>query len=109
MGLTVTEAAASELQGIITTQAQSDEGLRIIAGAGGCACSGTRFGMGFDTARDGDTVIEVSGIRFLFDADTAPQIEDAKIDFVDDVMQRGFSIEAPNASTGGGSCGCGGH
>jgi len=109
MSLIVTETAASELQEIISAQAQAEEGLRIIAGGGGCACSGASFGMGFDSPRDGDTVLEVAGIRFLFDSDTAPQIEGAKIDFVDDVMQRGFSIEAPNAqASAGGSCGCGG-
>ena len=33
--------------------------------------------------------------------------EDASIDYVEDVMQQGFSINAPNAQAGGGGCACG--
>ena len=34
-------------------------------------------------------------------------VEDASIDYIQDVMQEGFQITAPNAEAGG-ACGCGG-
>lgn len=110
MSLIVTDSAASKLSEIITQQSlEPGHGLRIVAGiGGGCACSGPRFGMGFDAEQEGDTILSIAGIKFIMDADTAPQIDGASIDYVDDVMQQGFSIEAPNAIATGGACGCGG-
>ena len=48
-------------------------------------------------------------LRFIVDPESAPSLVDAPIDYVEDVMQQGFSIEAPNAQITGGGCGCGGH
>ncbi len=105
MVLTVTDSAAGRLATIITEQANDGEGLRVLLQGGGCACSSS-FAMGIDAARDDDTVVEVAGIRFILDPAAAEKLEGASIDYVEDVMKQGFSIEAPNA--GGGACGCGG-
>jgi len=107
MTLTITDSAASQIASIITEQGKAGQALRIVVGGGGCGCNGPSFGMGFDAEQDGDTVLDISGVRVVIDADTAPQLEGASIDYVDDVMQQGFSIEAPNAQQAGGSCGCG--
>ncbi len=105
MVLTVTDSAAGRLATIIAEQAKDGEGLRVLVQAGGCACSSS-FAMGIDAAGDADTVVEVAGVRLILDADTAEKLDGASIDYVDDVMRQGFSIEAPHA--GGGACGCGG-
>lgn len=106
MSLTVTDNAIAQLQEVIGQQEAVPEALRIVISAGGCGCSGPRFGMGFDHRQDGDTVFEFGPIQIVADAETAPQLDGASIDWVDDVMQRGFSIEAPNAVASGGGCGC---
>lgn len=110
MSLTVTTAAIDKLSGIMQEQGMADNALRIVIASGGCGCSGPQFGMGFDQKQEGDATFEFGTITFLADADTAPQLEGASIDYVDDVMQQGFSIEAPNAAAaaGGGGCACGG-
>ena len=110
MTLTITEAAARQLGDLLAQQEGEKQAIRIVAAVGGCSCSGgVRFGMGFDAPGADDLVIDAAGIRFLLDADTQPHIEGASIDYVDDVMQQGFSIEAPNAkaAAGGGACACG--
>ncbi len=108
MLLTVTPNAAERLVTILGDQAGEGEGLRILARGGGCACSGGSFAMGIDAPTSDDAVLEMSGVRFIVDPMSAQQLEGASIDYVEEVMRQGFTIDAPNAAAGG-ACGCGGH
>ena len=109
MNLTVTELARTRLTDLLGERlAAPEQGIRIFAQGGGCACSGARFGMGLDAVAEEDAVVRVGALTFIVDAASVPVLEDASIDYVEDVMQQGFSITAPNAATGGGGCGCGG-
>lgn len=109
MTLTVTENAQERLTALIGDQIQAEQGIRIFMQAGGCGCSGPSFGMGIDEPSPEDAVLNVGTLRFIVDPLSAPSLEDASIDYIDDVMQQGFAIEAPNAQSAGGGCGCGGH
>jgi iron-sulfur cluster assembly accessory protein len=106
--LNVSEDAAQRLGLIVTQQAESeDQGLRIFSRGGGCGCSGPSFAMGVDAAGDGDNVLDLHGVRFIVDPETATSLEGASIDYTDDdLMRRGFTIDAPNAQAEGGGCGC---
>ena len=109
MSLTVTPTAAERLGSIAQEHdIAAGEGLRLFARGGGCACSGPSFGMTIDKPGDGDQILAISGLSFILDADSASALEGASIDYVDDVMRSGFTIEAPNAVATGGGCGCGG-
>ncbi len=124
MNLTVTSLAQERLASLIGER-EADQGIRVFVQAGGggcgggaCGCGGgaPRFGMGLDTASADDAVITVGSLRFLVDPASATTLEDASIDYVEDVMQQGFSITAPNAmgapaagGCGSGGCACGGH
>ncbi len=116
--LTVSKDAAERLGMIVTQQRESEEqGLRIFARGGGCGCSGPSFAMGIDKAGDEDNVLDLHGVTFIVDPATATSLEGASIDYTeDDLMRKGFTIDAPNAQAaeggGGGGCGCasgGGH
>ena len=113
--INVSEDAAQRLGMIVTQQAESeDQGLRIFSrGGGGCGCSGPSFAMGVDAAGDEDNVLDLHGVRFIVDPQTATSLDGASIDYSeDDLMRRGFTIDAPNAQSEGGGCGCaagGGH
>jgi iron-sulfur cluster insertion protein len=108
VNLTVTPLAQERLASLIGDRArETGQGVRVFIQGGGCGCSGPRFGMGLDDATDEDTVVTVGSLAFIVDSASAPSLEDASIDYVEDVMQQGFSITAPNAQAGGG-CGCGG-
>ena len=80
-----------------------DASLRVFVVGGGC--SGYQYGMAlareFD---DEDLVVEHSGIKLVVDPDSAPLLEGAEIDYVDDLMKAGFTIYNPNAVK---SCACG--
>jgi len=63
--------------------------------------------MMLDEQQDGDTIVEVEGINFLVDEDSATALEGAELDYSDELVGRGFRINA--ATSGSGGCGCGGH
>jgi len=111
MALIVTDSAAAQLGSIVEEHGiEESQGLRLFARSGGCACSGPAFGMTIDKPADEDQVIVVSGIRFIIDPLSASNLDGASIDYIDTVMQQGFTIEAPNAGAAADAgCACGGH
>ena len=83
-------------------------------GSGGCGSgsSGPSFGMAFDRPRNGDEVVQIDGFSVIVDSMTAPELDGAKIDFVQGLDASGFKIEAPirpgtEPAHEGGGCGCG--
>ena len=112
MNLTVTEIAQERLSALMQEHDAPEQAIRVFAQGGGCTCSGPQFGMGLDDPQATDSVVEFGTLKFIADPASAQALEGASIDFIDDVMQQGFSIEAPNAAElmggGGGGCACGG-
>ena len=105
--LSISEFASQKFVEIVSDKLTEDShGVRIFVRAGGCGCSGMSFGMGIDLPKPEDDILDLGGIRFIVDPITAPNLEGASIDYVDEVQQQGFIIEAPNAKQAGGGCGC---
>jgi iron-sulfur cluster insertion protein len=77
--------------------------LRVFVQGGGC--SGFQYGFTFDEKKEGDNVMEQSGVTVVVDPQSAQYLKDSTIDFVEDMRGAGFSVTNPNAT--GGSCGCG--
>ena len=101
--LEITDLAAEKAGALLTDRGVQEGALRVFVVGGGC--SGYQYGMALATEpEDGDTVIEQGGVRFLVDAESAPMLNGARVDYVDDVMKQGFSISNPNAVK---SCACG--
>jgi iron-sulfur cluster assembly accessory protein len=71
-----------------------------------CGCGAAHFAMGFDEPVEGDNRIDVGGVTLLVDPSSAPLLDNAQVDYSDDLMGKGFRISSPAA---GGGCGCGGH
>jgi iron-sulfur cluster assembly protein len=111
MNLTVTDLAQERLSSLIAEHNADAQAIRVFAQSGGCGCSGPAFGMGLDDPQATDAVIELGSLKFIADPTTSQALEGASIDYVEDVMQQGFAIDAPNAAAilgGGGACACGG-
>jgi iron-sulfur cluster assembly protein len=81
----------------------SGAALRVFVVGGGC--SGYSYGMAIakDLEED-DLVFENAGVKLVLDPESAPLLEGAEIDYVDDLMKSGFTIHNPNAVS---SCACG--
>ena len=101
--LSMTDKAAVKAKELFEQKGVTEGGLRVFVVGGGC--SGYQYGMAlareFD---DEDLVIDHSGIKLVVDPDSAPLLEGAEIDYVDDLMKAGFTIYNPNAVK---SCACG--
>jgi iron-sulfur cluster assembly accessory protein len=76
--------------------------LRVAVEGGGC--SGFQYEIKLDDAAEDDLVIEKNGIRVLVDAISLPFLENAVIDFSDELIGARFVVQNPNATS---SCGCG--
>ena len=102
--LTMTDKAAGKAKELFEEKGIAGEaGLRVFVVGGGC--SGYQYGMALAREfEEDDLVIEHSGVKLVVDPDSAPLLEGAEIDYVDDLMKAGFTIHNPNAVK---SCACG--
>ena len=101
--LTITDKAAEKARTILADRGVENGALRVFVVSGGC--SGYQYGMAIARGReDDDLAIEINGVTLLVDPESAPLLEGAEVDYVDDLMKSGFTIFNPNASR---SCACG--
>jgi iron-sulfur cluster assembly accessory protein len=103
-GVTLTERAATKVQGLMAQEPAGEaEVLRIAIQGGGC--SGFEYALGFDRgAQSGDHELEFHGVKVVVDPFSAPYLRGATIDFLEGLQESGFKIDNPNATS---SCGCG--
>ena len=109
--MNVTTMAIEKLKEVITQDEDSSGSLRVIAMPSEGGALQYMLTMEKESQPD-DTIINMEGVEFLMDSDSAPFLEEATIDYVENFGgQVGFVINNPMfASAGGcgsGGCGCG--
>lgn len=77
-------------------------GLRV--GVKGGGCSGFSYLLGFDVKKEKDQVYEIDGMQVFIEKTHAMYLIGMEIDWHDDLNNRGFIFENPNAKS---TCGCG--
>ena len=82
--------------------AAQGQALRIAVEGGGC--SGFQYEIRLDAPRDDDLVLEKGGEKVLVDSVSLPFLQNATIDFTEELIGARFVIDNPNATS---SCGCG--
>ncbi len=97
---TVTERAFERLAEI--GAADNGKALRIAVEGGGC--SGFQYEIALDEPKEDDLVLEGKGQKVVVDAISLPFLENATIDFTEELIGARFVVDNPNASS---SCGCG--
>ncbi len=108
----VTNLAVEKLREVLEEEGGTDGSLRVVAMPAESGGLQYMLTMEKETQPD-DTVFTVDGLKFLMDSDSAPFLEEATIDFVENLGGRvGFVINNPTFATagcgcGGGGCGCG--
>jgi Fe/S biogenesis protein NfuA len=98
MMITITDRAKSKFLEITAAEGRAGHGLRVIVSNGGTAAP--EFALNFvgpDDAGDDDVVVDAGELKIYIDPDSAKFLEDASVDFVDELGQSGFKVEAPNA------------
>ncbi len=101
--ITVTDKAAEKAKALLEERGIENGALRVFVVGGGC--SGYQYGMAIArTMEEGDISIDVSGLRLVVDEESAPLLDGAEVDYVEDLMKSGFTIFNPNAVK---TCACG--
>ena len=107
----VTALAVEKLKEVIEQEAESGSSLRVVAMP--AEQGGLQYMLTMEKeSQPDDTVLALEGMNLLMDSDSAPFLEEATIDYVEQFGgQVGFVINNPMfASAGGcgsGGCGCG--
>ena len=101
--ITLTDNAAKKVATLITQEDNDNLRLRLYVSGGGC--SGFQYGFTFDeVVAEDDTVIENGGVTLLVDAMSVGYLEDATVDYTEDLTSSQFVIKNPSAKA---TCGCG--
>ena len=104
----ITDLAIEKLKEVLEEQGESESSLRVIAMPAETGGVQYMLTMEKETQPD-DTEFKVDGIKFLMDSDSAPFLDEATIDYVENLGgQVGFVINNPMFATGGCGCGSGG-
>ena len=82
----------------------SDQGQALRVAVEGGGCSGFQYEIALDTPSEDDLVLEGMGQKVVVDTVSLPFLENAVIDFTEELIGARFVIENPNATS---SCGCG--
>lgn len=81
---------------------EKGQALRVAVEGGGC--SGFQYEIKLDDVAEDDLILEGQGQKVVVDSVSLPFLENATIDFTDELIGARFVIENPNATS---SCGCG--
>ena len=103
----VTTLAIEKLREVMEEQGEQQGALRVIAMP--AETGGLQYMLTLENeTQNDDTELNLEGVRFLLDSDSAPFLEEATIDYVENFGgQVGFVINNPMFASGGG-CGGGG-
>jgi len=103
----LTDKAAIELKHIVASKGSDPiETIIIRIGAVGGGCSGLMYDFNVidqENISTTDTVFEQEGIKIACDAKSLLFLDGTVVDFKDELMERGFIFNNPNASS---CCGC---
>ena len=101
--ITITDAAKSKIIDLLLEENNPKLALRTFVQGGGC--SGFSYGFTFDDVmNEDDFEVPLGEFRVLVDAMSMQYLQDASIDYKDEIMRKEFIITNPNAKH---TCGCG--
>ena len=101
--LSLTDSSVEKIKDLLAEENNPNIKLRVFVQGGGC--SGMQYGFTFDEEQNEDDFeVEKDGVVLLVDSMSMQYLNDAVIDYKEDLMGANFSIKNPNAQT---TCGCG--
>lgn len=99
----IKSGAVDKLKELFAEENNPDLKLRVFVQGGGCA--GFSYGFTFDEQKNEDDFdFSADNIVILVDSMSMQYLQDAEIDYKEDLMNAGFVINNPNAQS---TCGCG--
>lgn len=101
--VSLTESAYGQLLKIRDESENKDLSFLRIGVKGG-GCSGFSYVLGFDLKKEADSAYPFKDITILMDPGHGMYLAGMEIDYLDDLNNRGFIFNNPNADS---TCGCG--
>lgn len=98
--ITVTDSAKDKLSAVLKDEGREDHGIRVTAQRG-MSPFAVDYGLAFVEPGEGnvdDKIVEVDGLRFHIDPQSAPLLEGAVVDFVSGLNESGFKITNPKTA-----------
>ena len=96
--LTLTDAAKNKFVEIVAAENRTGQGLRVAVQSGGTAAP--EFALNFvipEEVVEDDTVIDLGELKVYVDSASLKFLEGATIDFIENLNESGFKVDAPNA------------
>lgn len=104
MSLKLTEHAAKKVLSLIEEEPNPETAFfRITVTGGGCAGFQYNFSLDHEMHKE-DRIFEDKGVKIVIDEVSLPFVEEAEIDYVEELIGSYFKVKNPMASS---SCGCG--
>ena len=107
--LEVTTLAVEKIKEVLEEEGSEDPSLRVVALPGNNG--GVQYMLTLEQqTQEDDVTLDRGGIKFLVDSDSAPYLEKATIDFLEEFTRVGFTItnpDYPSIEGSGEGCGCG--
>ena len=105
----VTADAVEQMKKILHEEDAEGSSIRVVLVAAG---HGVQYMLTLESeSKEDDVIAHDNGVRVIVDSDSAPLMQGAQIDYVEDLMRSGFAISNPNIQSvggcGSGGCGCG--
>jgi len=103
MNITITKSAQNKILEVLSDEENPNMRLRMYVQGGGC--SGMSYGFTLDDQKNEDDFeIPAGETVVLVDSMSMTYVENATVDYVDDLQGSRFNITNPQAQT---TCGCG--
>jgi iron-sulfur cluster insertion protein len=104
LNLRLTEAAARRINKVVADENNPALMVRLEVLGGGC--SGYQYKFNFDSLFDAneDVLVERDGAKLVVDKTSLELLQGSEVDYGESLMEAGFQIKNPNATS---SCGCG--
>jgi len=101
--INITDSARVKITQLLDEEGNPNLKLRTFVQGGGC--SGFQYGFTFDEDQaEDDWAFDLGPYKVLVDSMSMTYLENAEIDYKDDISGSQFTIKNPNAET---TCGCG--
>ncbi|MCP5369904.1 MAG: iron-sulfur cluster assembly accessory protein [Rickettsiaceae bacterium] len=101
--LTITPAAALQVQNLLDKRNKPSAGIRIGVKSGGC--SGMKYFVEYaDDQQPFDEIVQEHGITIFIDPKALMYLLGSQMDYIEEDFKSGFTFVNPNAKA---KCGCG--
>lgn len=101
--ITLSTDAINKIKELIEEEGNPDLKLRVFVQGGGC--SGFQYGFTFDEEKNEDDFdLVFDNVTVLVDSISSQYLQNAEVNFIDDITGSQFTVKNPEAKT---TCGCG--